>query len=203
LGVKPLGPPAPELATEKFPKTYLAPDRLTRISAYTTGEPYFGKSGYNRFDAPGARAGTPEYGVCYLGTHLEVALAESILHDEEPVNGSFQLTRAQIDDRYALYFEGSPLHLLDLTGPLLKRLGGSADLAGAVNYALTQSWSRAVHDNPTRYDGFLYMSRHQNTRRAVALFDRAAAKIRLASCARLSGARGFRAALEHFNIVLV
>lgn len=97
LAVKLLGQPASVLATEKFEKTYFPPERLIRISAYQTGEPYFGTSGYNRFDAPGARAGHPQYGVCYFGTHLEVAMAESILHDEVPVDGSFQPAPSQID----------------------------------------------------------------------------------------------------------
>lgn len=203
MAVKPLGFPAAELATTPFPKTYLLPARLVRISAYTTGEPYFGASGHHRFDAPGAAAGNAGYAVCYLGTHLDVAIAESILHDEEPVDGAFRLTSAQIDGRYALYFSGRRLHLLDLSGALLKRLGGSADLAGTTDYGLTQAWSQAVYANPARDDGFLYMSRHLNTRRALALFDRAAGKIALDGYARLASARGFRLALERFNIALV
>jgi CubicO group peptidase (beta-lactamase class C family) len=198
LAAEPLGLPPAQLTTTPFPKTCLAPARLVRVSAYTTGEPYFGTSGANRFDAPGAA-----YAVCYLGTHLDVAIAESILHDEMPVDGAFQLTRAQIDGRHALYFSGRRLHVLDLSGPLLKRLGGSADLAGTTDYGLTQAWSQAVYANPARYDGFLYMSRHLNTRRALALFDRAAGKIALDGHAALASARGFRQAMERFNIMLV
>lgn len=128
--VSPLGLPPDELRTAKLPKEYFRPDRLVRISTYHTREPYFGHSGRNRFDAPGAAAGFPEFSVCYLGTDLELAMAEPILHDEMPVNGAFQLTRDHIDGHYALYFGGSTLQLLNLTGPLLKRLGGSAELAG-------------------------------------------------------------------------
>ena len=203
MAAEPLGLPPAQLTTTPFPKTFLAPARLVRVSAYTTGEPYFGTSGANRFDAPGAAAGSAAYAVCYLGTHLDVAIAESILHDEMPVDGAFQLTRAQLDGRHALYFSGRRLHLLDLSGPLLKRLGGSADLAGTTDYGLTQAWSQAVYANPARYDGFLYMSRHLNTRRAVALFDRAAGKIALDGHARLASARGFRQAVARFNITLV
>ena len=200
MAVEPLKLPSDALATDKFPKKYISPTRLVRISAYHTGEPYFGKSGNNRFDAPGAVTGTPEFGVCYLGTSLELAMAESILHDEIPVNGAFTITRAQIDGRFALYFGGKPLHLLDLTGPLLKRLGGNADLAGTTDYGLTQQWARAVHDNPAGYDGFLYMSRHLNTKRAVALFDRAKSKIQLESYSPLANATGFKAAVRRFGI---
>jgi len=200
LAVEPLGPPPKGLAIEKFPKKYVSPTRLVRISAYHAGEPYFGASGNNRFDAPGAGTGAPEFGVCYFGTSLEIAMAESILHDEIPVNGAFNITRAQIDGRFALHFGGRPLHLLDLTGALLKRLGGNADLAGTTDYGITQQWSRAVFDNPAGYDGFLYMSRHLNTQRAVALFGHAASKIRLESYSPLANAPGFRMAVERFAI---
>jgi hypothetical protein len=203
LVVNPLGFPPDELRTTKFPKQYFRPDRLVRISTYYTGEPFFGQSGRNRFDAPGAVAGAPEFSVCYLGTDVELAMAESILHDEIPINGVFQITRAHIDGHYAVYFSGSPLHLLNLTGPLLKRLGGSAELAGTNNYALTQQWSKAVHDNPAHYDGFLYMSRHYNSRRAVALFDRARHKIHMASYSPLSGAVGFRKAVQRLAIEFI
>lgn len=203
MAVKPLGPPPPELALDAYPKIYFPPNRLVRISAYHAGEPYFGASGNNRFDAPLTAAGLRNFGVCYFGTHLEVAMAESILHDEEPVNGRFHIARSQVDDRFALYFSGRALHLLDLTGVLLKRLGGSAELAGTTDYGITQQWSRAVHRNPAGYDGFLYMSRHHNTRRAVALFDRAADKVRLDAYAKLSRADGFRLAVKRFGIALL
>lgn len=203
MAVNRLGPPPVELATERFRKTYLYPDRLVRISTYYTEEPYFGISGRNRFDAPSAAAGAAEYGVCYLGTDLELTMAESILHDQLLENGRFQLARDQVDSHFVLYFEGSPLHLLNLTGPLLKRLGGSAELAGTSDYALTQRWSYAVHANPAGYDGFLYMSRHLNSRRAVALFDRASPKIHLHAYARLASAAGFGQAFRRLGVELI
>lgn len=203
MAVKALNLPPEALGREQFRKVYLYPDRLVRISTYHTGEPYFGFSGKNRFDAPGAARGTPEFGVCYLGTDLEVAIAESILHDELPINGAFQLTRQHIDNHYALYFGGHALHLLNLTGPLLKRLGGSADLAGTSDYTITQQWSRAVYVNPFRYDGFMYMSRHQNSRRALALFDRASDKIHMTSYSTLASAAGFKRAVQRFGIEMI
>jgi hypothetical protein len=47
------------------------------------------------------------------------------------------------------------------------------------------------------------MSRHLNTRRAVALFDRAADKLRLASYSPLPRAEGLRMAVRRFGIALV
>jgi hypothetical protein len=200
LGASPLGPPPPILFDTALPKQYLHPSSLVRVSAYTEGEPYFGVSGNNRFDAPGCADGFPEYAICYLGTSLEVALAESILHDEVPVQGMFRLTAAHVLQRYALYFDGEPLHLLDLTGAQLKRLGGSAELTGLADYAMPRQWARAVHCNPSRFDGFSFMSRHYNTGRAVALFDRARGKLALSRYAQLVNAAGFSRAQKKLGI---
>lgn len=201
MGASPLGPPPPPILFETaLPIQHLHPARLVRVSAYTDGEPFFGVSGNNRFDAPGCKDGFPEYAACYLGTSLEVALAESILHDEVPVQGQFRLTAAHFQRRYALYFDGDPLHLLDLSGAQLKRLGGSAELTGTPDYAMPQQWARAVFSNPSRFDGFSFMSRHYNTGRAVALFDRARSKMALARYAPLVNAAGFARAQKKLGI---
>lgn len=201
---KPLGEPAPVLSSRNFPATIISPTELCRISGFRKGQPYFGKSGKNRFDAPGCKPpGTPEFGVCYLGLTLEVAMAESVIHDEEPVDGKFLIARDQVDDNFALYFKGGDLRLLDLTGATLRLAGGSADLAGTTDYELTARWALAVFNNPAHYDGFIYMSRLLNTGRAVALFDRAGGKIKLARYSALSSAAGFAEAVDHLGIELL
>ncbi|MES2742106.1 MAG: RES family NAD+ phosphorylase [Pseudomonadota bacterium] len=173
-----------------------------RISQYPAGEPYFGASGANRFDAPGCLARAPEFRSCYFGFSLEVAVAESLLHDELPVDGEFRFSMAALELRHVHRFSGSMLRLLDLTGTMLKRLSGHADLAGTATYALTQQWSLAVFRNPLNLDGFVYMSRHLNTERAVILFDRAATKIHSKpSPLLLPDTPGFAAAAAAFNIV--
>lgn len=199
----PLAPPPPGLATDdSLPVTRVLPRRLVRISQYPAGEPYFGASGSNRFDAPGCLAGAPEFRSCYFGFSLEVAVAESLLHDELPVDGEFRFSMAALELRHVHRFSGSMLRLLDLTGTTLKRLSGHADLAGTATYALTQQWSLAVFRNPLNFDGFVYMSRHLNTERAVVLFDRAATKVHSKpSPLLLPDTPGFAAAAAAFNIV--
>lgn len=204
LVAKPLGEPAAVLSSRNFPATIISPAELCRISEYKTGQPYFGRSGKNRFDAPGCKSpGTPEFGVCYLGMTLEVAMAESVLHDEEPVHGQFLIARDQVDNNFALYFKGDDLRLLELTGPTLRQVGGNADLAGTTDYELTARWALAVFNNPAQYDGFVYMSRLLNTGRAVALFDRAGGKIKLDRYAALSTAAGFASAVHTLGIELL
>jgi len=63
---------------------------LFRISRHSSGEPHFGRSASNRFDDP-RRDLAKRFGTCYLGESLEVAVAETILHDEMPVAGRFEL----------------------------------------------------------------------------------------------------------------
>lgn len=180
----------------------LAPKHLVRISQYPTGEPYFGCSGGNRFDAPGCLGGAPEFRSCYLGFSLEVAIAESLLHDEIPVNGEFRFSLAVLEQRFVHSFAGTSLRVLDLTGVMLKRMAGHADLAGTASYSITQQWSLAIFNNPLAFDGFVYMSRHLNTERAVILFDRAAAHLRSKpSPLALPDTTGFAAAATAFNII--
>jgi len=169
---------------------------------YPSGEPYFGASGANRFDAPGCLAGTPQFRSCYFGFSLDVAMAESLLHDEMPVDGEFRISRPALEQRYVHRFSGSMLRVLDLTGATLKRLSGHAGLSGTASYTVTQQWSLAVFRNPLNLDGFLYMSRHLNTGRAAILFDRAAGKVRgKPAPLLLPDMPGFASAAPAFNIV--
>ncbi len=202
MGAKPLGgPPALLSADATLPVSEIDPAQLVRVSGFAAGEPYFGASGTNRFDAPGCIDGKPEYRSCYLGFALDVAIAESLLHDAVPVNGQFPIATSTLRQRYVHYFAGTTLRLLELTGPLLKRLDGHADLAGTTDYPLTQQWGLAVHQNPLQFDGFVYMSRHLNTGRAVILFDRAAGKLTaVPSAQELCHAPGFAAAAIAFGI---
>ena len=109
---------------------------MIRVSSFNSDEPHFGSTGSNRFDAPGSPR---EFGVCYLGTTLEVAIAESILHDEEPDDDlSFKIARTTLESKFILDFTGTDLHLANMTGVHLKTYGGNAGLSGTSDYAVTQ-----------------------------------------------------------------
>lgn len=110
---------------------------LVRISGFATGEPYFGISGGNRFDAPGCLANSPEYATCYLGLSFDVAFAESLLHDAMPFKGRFRVASSEFDRRWVHRFVAS-LDLFDLTGHLLKTMGGHAGLSGTGSFKVTQ-----------------------------------------------------------------
>lgn len=197
---QPLLLPPADFIDLKLKPVALDPARLFRVSPFNTGEPYFGSSGANRFDAPGA-PGHPEYLACYLGQTLTVALAETLLHDEVPLAGKFQIATAELRRRYEIRFEGSLLNLADLTGASLKRMGAHAELSGTADYSLTRQWALAVHQNHSHVDGFMYMSRHMNTQKAVVLFDRAKHKIRMLTATELVRANGFAHAAKRLGLV--
>ena len=169
--------PGEHFASATLVTREVAPTALVRISRYATGEPYFGKSGGNRFDDPRKRR---RYGTSYFGFDLHCAFAETVLHDEvaDLVLGGFPLVTTELD-RYVLSFDGAPLTVAVLHGLPLKNLGGDGALSAIAPYDIPQQWSLAVHRHHCRVDGFLYMSRHLNTSEALVLFDRAAPKLSL------------------------
>lgn len=203
MSTKPLAAPPAILSTGPLTTVSLDPSKLYRIGIHHTGEPYFQRSGASRFDAPGAMLAppAPEYDSCYFGLSLDVAMAETMLHDLSPLNGAFKISPSSLDAFYLLRFKGEPLVLADLTGVALKRLDGNADLAGHALYGMTQRWALAVFQNPAMVDGFIYMSRHLNTEKAVILFDRAKPKISVKKPAKLNKASGFSTSATRFNIV--
>lgn len=175
---------------------------LIRISSFASGEPFFGTSGGNRFDAPACLLKSPEYASCYLGLSFDVAFAESLLHDAVPTKGRFKIARSEFDRRWVHRFLAR-LDLFDLTGHLLKTMGGHAGLSGTGNYKVTQKWAKAAFDNPLQVDGFVYVSRHLPNGKAVLLFDRAKDKLRLsAPSTPLINAAELLNAVHNFRIEL-
>ncbi|MFT4439026.1 RES family NAD+ phosphorylase [Caballeronia sp. 15715] len=151
--------------------------KLVRISRHNSGEPYFGKSGLNRFDDPrGHLPRADRYGTCYFGFTLACGFAETVLHDRTSDGGRFKIPYTELD-QWVIRFKGDKLKLAVLTGKHLKRLGGEGSLSSIVPYELPQQWSLAIHEHPATVDGFVYMSRHLNTEEAVVLFDRALGKL--------------------------
>jgi hypothetical protein len=186
---------APRLPAEALPCIFLEPRTLIRISGFTTGEPHFGRTGGNRFDDPDR-----SYGTCYFGASLVVAMAETLLHDAVAARGMFRVHPERIASRHVLRFDGAALRLADLTGASLKRLGGHAGLSGTASYRLPQRWSQALHRHPAMVDGFVYMSRHLNTERAIVLFDRAGGRIRMVEATPLIQYPGFAQAARELGI---
>jgi hypothetical protein len=193
-----LSPPS-DLGSRELPSRTVHVNTLCRI--HRTGEPFFGRSGGNRFDDS-----TMSYGVCYLGAGkirdaVTVAFAESVLHDRTAANGGFDVAVSELTDRQVVRFANrSRLMLADLTGAALKRIGLDGRISTLTPYDVTQAWSRAIHAHPNAVDGIAYVSRHYNLGLAIALFDRAAAKLGTAHYTSLPTVRSYASLLRSFAI---
>ena len=142
---------------------------LHRIHRATRAPLFFGKTGENRFDDP-----EHAFGVLYAGESEACAFIETFA---EPLDVPF-VTLAQLGARKLSVIEVTePLRLVSLVGGDLRRLGADARLFAA-EHAVAQAWARALHEHPARPDGLRYRARHDPGELAVAVFDRAKAKLR-------------------------
>ncbi len=127
------------------------------------------------------------FGTCYLGFDVLTAVAETVLHDDVPVRGRFTVARRDFEARQIVRFpRGVALQLANFTGVALKTLVGDGALSTILPYDVPQQWGAAVHAHPAQVDGICYVSRHLNDRKAVVLFERAAAKLGAATCEPLA-----------------
>lgn len=81
---------------------YVSPSTLYRVSGHDSGEPHFGRNKSYRFDDPTPKRGNIRFGTCYLGFSLDVAIAESLLHDVEPTAGKFAVPVSEVERRRSL-----------------------------------------------------------------------------------------------------
>ncbi len=150
---------------------------LVRLSARPAGEPFYGRTGSGRFDAPHARSSAPPFGVCYAADSLETAFCESVLHENSAFDGAAhviaatELARCRVV-RFRRTLGSADLKLVDLTGDALKKLALNNDLSSAANYAGPQRWAAALHHCDASLEGIRYVSRQRNSHYAYALFER-------------------------------
>ncbi|PAT30890.1 hypothetical protein CLI92_06590 [Vandammella animalimorsus] len=152
-------------------------------TAYRHTPLHFGRNAANRYDDP-ARG----YGVLYLGFELATALMESVFHKhlwlEAP---SRAITLQEVRQRMVRVIEVmANIHLADFTAPGFMASGLGMNLAQLAcrDYAHTQRLSAQVHalqgcNGQPLFDGVLYPSRNNYPAKSIALFDRAAAKLRV------------------------
>jgi RES domain len=147
---------------------------LVRLSRHPATEPYW-SAGVYRFDDPQpGRAGA--FGTCYTASSIEVAFAESVIHESGRfVGGSYEVPAAELTERRVVRFaceRRKTLVLADLTGAALKSLGLNNDISASADYTTSQAWAQAIHDASSRWDGIRYVSRQMNKGFAYAVFER-------------------------------
>ena len=147
---------------------------LVRLSRHPATEPFWSMGVY-RFDDPEpGRAGA--FGICYTASSIQVAFAESVIHESGRfVGGSYEVPAAELTERWATRFvcqRRKTLVLADLSGAALKSLGLNNDISATADYTMSQAWARAIHGASTRWDGVRYVSRQMNKGFAYAIFER-------------------------------
>ena len=147
---------------------------LVRLSRCPATEPYW-SAGVYRFDDPDpGRAGA--FGTCYAAGTLEVAFAETVIHEcGRFAGGSYEVPAAELTGRSVVRFaceRRKTLVLADLTGTALKSLGLNNDLSASSDYRTSQAWAQAIHGAKPRWNGIRYVSRQMNKGFAYAIFER-------------------------------
>jgi hypothetical protein len=197
---KPLPDFAAAAAEDKLTFIEIHLPSLARLTRFPDTEPWWGTSRRYRFDDT-----LQTFGVTYAARELEVAFAETVLHEAAFFeDGAWIVPRDQIEARWIVnYDRANPtLKLLDLTGIHAKRLGLNNDICSGSDYAFTQALSRAVHDQVPQAEGIYYVSRQLNTTCAAALFERCAAR-RGPLRSRLAQHPDYPTLLDTFNVEIV
>jgi len=162
-----------------------AGDLLQHVSrvVYRDTALHFGRDGTNRYDAP-AR----DYAVLHLGLDLPTALMESVFHKHHwDGDARRSIALAEVQSRLVRVVGAMvDLHLADLTaeGVMAGHFGLNLEQLASRDYKQTQRVSAQVFamagtgDAPL-FDGVTYPSRNNYPGKAVALFDRAAKKLKV------------------------
>ena len=115
------------------------------------------------------------FGTCYAASSVEVAFAESVIHETGRfVAGRYEVPAAELTERSLVRLRcerRKTLVLADLSGAALKSLGLNNDISATSDYSATQAWAKAIHDASPRCDGIRYVSRQMNKGFAYAIFE--------------------------------
>lgn len=192
---------------------------LVRVTGHPRGEPYFGRSGRNRFDAPvpmPAFGVTPfggtAFGVTYCAPTLPTAFAESVLHIDrrfDTKRNCWVVSRAVVFDASWVVDLQRPhapkLRLFPLCGDLLTTMNIGNIVSAGRDYRATREIAAVIHNDDATADGILYVSNRHNLHLAVALFERSGVTTLQAPGAYvpLSAHPDYRATLDAFDVLVV
>ncbi len=180
--------PPDEIDKLELPITLIRADKAWfRLHRADRSPLFFGRTGANRFDAPDG-----EFGVLYLGDSLHCCFVETYGRSDR---GDHRIvTRRELIERNFSEVEFTrSLRIVDLAGAGLARLGADNRLATS-DYFIAQRWSHALWSHPDLPDGLLYRSRHDPSRRCLALFDRVS---------EIPSARDIGSLVDGSNVVLL
>lgn len=127
---------------------------------------YFSRQGRTRFD-PMHGLGT----IC-VGTSLGGAMLEKFDDSWGPAGeDSRYVTEEQLSETWETLVYLPKVVLFDATGGNPSKVGGDAQIATG-EYTITREWALRMMSHPDEIDGILFPSRHDLSRRNIALFAR-------------------------------
>ena len=116
-----------------------------------------------------------EFATCYMAENTLAAFAETFLRE-----GRVKLV--MVDELEARQWSRlqvvAPLTLVSCHGSALTTLQTTSAISSGA-YSRSRAWAAALHSHPDGPDGLRYRSRHNDDQFCNALFDRAAASVRV------------------------
>jgi len=110
----------------------------------------------------------------YGGTTMECALMETVFHDVAHTAGFKSFDKAKLREQvHSMLKLAQPLHVIDLASVPLRKLGVTRKQlidSGKEQYPATRKWAEAIHHQCPQAQGLLWVSRQDDTARAVILF---------------------------------
>ena len=146
---------------------------LWRVHRTEHGPLWFGPAPGNppvgRFDAPSG-----EYGTCYFGAALGVAILETLVRGLKiPI-----IPRAALEERAVSAVSiAEPLRVVQLEGKGLPGFGISAHEISGPDLIECRDLARAIHRELSDVDGIQYRSRWDTSELCWAVFDRARTRL--------------------------
>lgn len=167
---------------------------LWRVHSATRGALWFGRTGRYRFDAPGG-----EYGVCYFGSSLGVAILETVVRGKRvPI-----IPRAELESRNGTSVSATEtLPVLRLEGEGLPSFGLSVHRVTGPDYGECRDLALRVWQSHPDVAGIQFRSRWDNSL-CWALFDRVETKLGLLGTSWLGDPSVVNPALRPYRHVAV
>jgi hypothetical protein len=168
---------------------------------------HFGRDGTKRYDAS-----DDYYGVLYLAPDLPTALMESVFHKHQwPRRKTRAISVAEVGSRLVRAVGViEDLSLADLTAPgaVVQHFGMNLAQVSSRRYTHTQRISKSVYGTMDAagapvFDGLCYPSRNNYPAHCVALFDRAAHKVKVIDDIDLADHAQWASFVSAYDIAIV
>jgi hypothetical protein len=163
----------------------------------------YGKIG-SRFSDPRGRVERNRFGVVYLGSSLDVCVAEAIVRDNRDGSATNFLIPLTHLERYRLAEIAvvAPLELVDLRGNAPIRMGVPSDVVRGKKQTQARDWSLAFHDHADAPDGIVYPSRLTGETN-LAVYSRAVTKLKTVQVIPLLHVAGFARVMDSFRVAII